>query len=518
MSSAWQLEINQRKFMDDLIHKNNLFNKFKKTSIICSVLVGLISIGVLFCWILDAISMKPNTAITFILTSLALIFLQFNLIPFTRIARVFAFLILIIGLLTFIEYTFDYDLHIDQLMCQTLVYFPGGMSPATSIVFILLGISLFFINSAFNPVIFQFLASSFGLFGLMVLTGYSFQFTIHYQIIPYIYTPIYAGFNFILIAIAILFIKPNQGFIRALTNDSMSGHFARILIPVSIIIPLLLVYLSVWGESVGFFNSITAVLLLLVSFIAVELICIYSALYILMNSDLKRKLIEDDLKRSNQELQQFAYIASHDLQEPLRMISSYLELLERRYVDKLDQNANDFIHFATDGAHRMRVLIKGLLAFSRVTTKGKEFAPVDCNIILKDVLANLRKLIDDKNVIMTYDKLPIVQADEFQLEQVFQNLIMNAIKFSDKKPAIHIGVKEDLQEWIFSVKDNGIGISNEYFETIFYIFKRLNPQEKYSGSGMGLAICKRIIERHYGKMWVTSELGKGSIFYFSIPK
>jgi len=225
-----------------------------------------------------------------------------------------------------------------------------------------------------------------------------------------------------------------------------------------------------------------------------------------------------DLARSNAELEQFAYVASHDLQEPLRMVASYTQLLARRYHDKLDQDANDFIAYAVDGANRMQRLINDLLAFSRVGTRGKPFEPTDCNTVLKDVLDNLQMSIEETQATVTYDELPTVMADESQLSQLFQNLIVNSIKFrSEQAPAIHISTQRLENEWQFSVRDNGIGIPPEFFERIFVIFQRLHARDDYPGTGIGLAVCKRIVERHGGRIWVASTPGQGSTFSFTLP-
>ncbi|HDS45340.1 MAG TPA: PAS domain S-box protein [Methanomicrobia archaeon] len=225
-----------------------------------------------------------------------------------------------------------------------------------------------------------------------------------------------------------------------------------------------------------------------------------------------------ELERSNAELQQFAYVASHDLQEPLRMISSYLQLLERRYKGRLDADADDFIFYAVDGAKRMQALINDLLAFSRVQTRGKHFEPTDAERVLGLTLKNLQTAIGESEAEITHDPLPTVLADEVQLAQLFQNLISNAIKFrGDEPPRIHVAVEKEQNEWIFSISDNGIGIEPQYAEKIFGIFQRLHNARDYPGTGIGLAICKRIVERHGGRIWVDSELGKGTTFYFSIP-
>jgi signal transduction histidine kinase/DNA-binding LacI/PurR family transcriptional regulator len=225
-----------------------------------------------------------------------------------------------------------------------------------------------------------------------------------------------------------------------------------------------------------------------------------------------------ELARSNTELEQFAYIASHDLQEPLRMVKSYLQLIRRRYQNQLDEDADDFINFAVDGAERMQALINDLLEYSRVATHGKSFEPTDCSAVLDHTLANLKIAIEESGAVVTYHELPVVLADATQLLQLFQNLISNAIKFRKEeiRPEIHISAKHTSGQWTFSVRDNGVGIAPEYFERIFIIFKRLHNREAYEGTGVGLAMCKKIVERHGGRIWVKSKPGKGSTFYFTL--
>lgn len=241
----------------------------------------------------------------------------------------------------------------------------------------------------------------------------------------------------------------------------------------------------------------------------------------LKKSEKDLKQLIGELKRSNEELQQFAYVTSHDLQEPLRTITSFTQLLERRYKDKLDDNADEFIEYIVDASKRMQHLIKDLLKYSRVTTKGKEFKLTDAEEILQNTISNLYALIDKNNAEITHDKLPKIMADERQISQLFQNLISNSIKFRqpDIPPKIHISAKDDKEknEYLFSVSDNGIGIDKQYFDRIFTIFQRLHTKEEYEGTGIGLSISKKIVERHGGKIWVESKPTVGSTFYFTIP-
>jgi PAS domain S-box-containing protein len=229
----------------------------------------------------------------------------------------------------------------------------------------------------------------------------------------------------------------------------------------------------------------------------------------------------EELRMINNELQQFAYVASHDLQEPLRTVTSYMQLIEKRYKDKLDAEGEEFIQYAVDGAARMQLLIKDLLTYSRVGTQTMPFEEVDCKTVLQTTLDNLHRSIQENNATIKFDtSLPVINADPMQIGLVFQNLISNAIKFRKAEaPVVRIAVDEDETHWRFCIKDNGIGIEKEYSDRVFVIFQRLHTRQKYPGSGIGLSVCKKIVERHGGKIWLEPNVQEpGTTFFFTIQK
>lgn len=232
-----------------------------------------------------------------------------------------------------------------------------------------------------------------------------------------------------------------------------------------------------------------------------------------------QKIIENELTRSNKDLEQFAYAASHDLKEPLRMIRSYLEIIESRFNKNIEKDIQDFIFYAVDGAKRMNQLIDGLLLYSRITSSIYSLTIIDIPKILDEILLDLSVLIKEKNAEIIYDDLPKIFGNQSQIKSLFYNIILNALKFNKKsKPKININAQQNTKEILFSIADNGIGIDPKYFDQIFLIFKRLNYREEYEGAGIGLAICKKIVENHQGRIWVESEIDKGSTFYFAIPQ
>jgi light-regulated signal transduction histidine kinase (bacteriophytochrome) len=230
------------------------------------------------------------------------------------------------------------------------------------------------------------------------------------------------------------------------------------------------------------------------------------------------KQIQEELARSNEDLQQFAYVASHDLQEPLRAIAGCVQLLARRYEGRLDEGADELITHIVQGVERMQSLTNDILDFARINTKNKKFESVDIAHVLQVAIANLEDSLLSSGAVITHDELPRVHADSRQLASVFQNLLGNAIKFRRQvPPRIHLFVQRDVGQWRFALKDNGIGIERDYFDRIFVIFQRLHTRTEFPGTGIGLAVCKKIIQRHGGRIWIESEPGKGSTFFFTIP-
>lgn len=228
--------------------------------------------------------------------------------------------------------------------------------------------------------------------------------------------------------------------------------------------------------------------------------------------------LNQELERSNQELEQFAYVASHDLQEPLRMVISFTQLLSQNYAGQLDEQADQIIGFAVDGATRMQRLIQDLLSYSRVGTQAKVWETVDCNQVLESAIANLQLSIQESGATLNPAPLPTLTANTRQLTQLFQNLIGNAIKYrGEAAPIVEIGCQQQQDNYLFWVKDNGIGIDPKHSDRVFMVFQRLHTRQEYSGTGIGLAICKKIVEQHGGKIWVDSQVDQGATFFFTLP-
>ena len=509
------------------------------------VSVALISVGclVLVGWLLRLeilksvypgwIATNPLSALLFVLAGFALVRAgQRDRKRPDAVVMIIGFIILLGGAAKIAECFFSVDLNLDQIMFPEQIsasgpYGTNEIAMNSAVAFLCCGLALLLLDvqtkHGNRPAqVFIVIA---GLIALLALIGYG------YRVLPLssFGSQFPMSFNsaicFELFAVGALSVRPSRGLMMVITSDTTGGSMARRLLPAAVFIPLVLGALLFSSEKHGIFAMESGI-----SLFAFAIIVLFTAV-IWWNAKLlfwaeeerlkameKLKRTTIDLERSNTELQQFAYVASHDLTEPLRMVVSYLDLLNIRAKEKLGDEEREFIGFAIDGARRMRVLIEDLLEYARVDTRGRPLEPTDCERVLESVLSNLKVAIDESHTVIEHDPLPTVQGDVVQLTQVFQNLIGNAIKFRGSDgPRIHIGARRKNNEWIFHVKDNGIGIDSRNFERIFVLFQRLHTRQEYPGTGMGLAICKKIIERHGGRIWVESKPGEGTTFFFTIP-
>ena len=364
-----------------------------------------------------------------------------------------------------------------------------------------------------------------GFIALLALLGYSYGVLPLYQVHAAMPMALTTAIGLALFSIGFLAAKPDRGLMSVLTSETTGGSLARRLLGLAIIIPWILGALLLAGEKRGHYGGEFGLAIFAALSIVIFTLLIWWNAKLLHYADIKREQAEEQLRdasanleRSNAELQQFASLASHDLSEPLRMVISYMQLLSSRYASKLDKQGQEFISFAVDGALRMQALIKDLLAYSRLGTRARPFEPVEMEDVLKSALSNLKVAIEETGAVVTHEPLPRVWGDPVRLTQIFQNLIGNAVKFhGTEPPRIQVRANRTEVEWRICVRDNGIGIDPKFFDRIFVIFQRLHTRQEYSGTGMGLAICKKIIEYHGGRIWVESAPGKGSTFCFTLP-
>jgi PAS domain S-box-containing protein len=630
----------------------------RKFSQLLCLLVGVLGFVVILGWIVDLDSvksilpnmatMKFNTALCFILSSLALYLLQTQrLNPHTSlIARTLAAIVLLFVTATLCQYLFNTNFHIDQLLVtdtDTLPEnYPGRMSVGTALNFILVAVSLIALDTEVGkgrrP------AQVLALLGILIsgaaALGYLFGVTT-FRLQIFSSMALNTAALFVIFGIATLLARPNSGIMQRAISDQIGGRMARIMIPVFTVLPIALGWLSFAGYEANYYSSefsfalfcMLSILILgyfgttgarilnaaeqqftatfesaptamivvnsrgkisMVNSLAetafgytrFELIgqsieSLIPSTYRESHPDLRAGYMQQpkalrageerelfglrkdgtefpveialnpittgretsvlsaitdisqrkahelelkkrsaDLARSNTDLEQFAYIASHDLQEPLRAVSGSVQLLENKYRDQLDDKAQEFIAHARDGTLRMQTLIEDLLAYSRLNKKDEGLEAVDCNQAFASALKNLQAAISESNAEVNCGNLPIIPGCASQMVLLFQNLIGNAIKFRHEgiAPIVKVKVEENNSEWLFSITDNGIGIEPQYFDRIFTIFQRLHLRHEYTGTGIGLTMCKRIIEQLGGKIWIESSIGKGAIFYFTVPK
>lgn len=505
-----------------------------------SVVVILIGVVSLLGWVFHVefpkraaphlMTLDPLTAVLFILSGIAL-FRAVKVKRPDKIRMICAVIVLLGGGLKVAECLFDIHLNFDQWFGRAVnvagFFGPVEIAMNTAVAFVFCGLSLLLLDvearGGFRPA--QAFIVLVGLIALLALIGHG------YRVLPLssfgssVPMALNSAIAFELFSLAALAARPARGMMQVITSDTTGGAMARRLLPTAVLIPLGLGALAFSSEKHGLFEIESGMSLFAFASVVLFATVIWWNAKLLFVAEGERqramerlKQMATDLERSNTELQQFASVASHDLSEPLRMVTSYLELLTLRAKDKLGAEEREFIGYAVDGARRMQGLIQDLLAYARVDTRARPLEPTDCGQLLQTVLSNLKVAISESQAVIELETLPTVMGDSMQLTQVFQNLVSNAIKFHGKKsPRIHVGTERQNQEWLFHVKDNGIGIDPKNFERIFVLFQRLHTRQEYPGTGMGLAICKKIIERHGGKIWVESKQGEGTAFFFTIP-
>lgn len=511
-----------------------LETRSRSVSVAAAGAVGVLGAVVLVGWALDVPvlksvvpglgTMKPNTALCFALSGLGLGLRvgRPDWVPGRRIAQICGALVLLIGVATLAEFALHVNLGLDALLFPQPA--PLGspyserMSETTALSIACSGGALLLLDSRRAQAATQILALVVALVSLTALVGYAYGQRALYATDPFSAVALHSALGFAALAIGILCARPDRGVIAVLIGDTAGGAMARRLLPVALALPLVLGWLELEGERAGVYPTAFGTGWFAVSNVVILVAAILLYADSVSRLDVKRRHAEQELQRSNEELERFAYVASHDLQEPLRMVASYVQLLAKRYKGKLDSDADEFIDFAVDGAVRMKGLIEDLLAVSRVGTRGAPLIPTDANAVLERAIAGLRLAIDEAGASVTSDRLPVVAADTGQLERVFLNLISNALKFRGvAAPRVHVSAEARDEQWIFRVQDNGIGIEPQYFDRIFLLFQRLHAKTQYPGTGLGLAIAKKVVERHGGRIWVESEPGRGSSFFFSLP-
>lgn len=438
----------------------------------------------------------------------------------------------LLGLLRLIDCAFGLWIHVDQLLFPIKLsglggYPPSEMAANTALNFLLCGIALlsFEFKTRAGICLDQACVLVAGWVALLAIIGYTYRVLLFYRLGAGLPMSLDSAVAFALFSAAFLTARPDRGLMGVITSQTSAGAMARRLLPMGILIPWGLGAMLLVLEQAGFFGKEFAVAIFAVTTIILFTILLWWNASLLYQVDLERAGAEAQLRqssanleRSNTDLQQFAYLASHDLFEPLRMVTSYLQLLEKRYGAKLDAQGREFVTLAIEGGLRMEALIQDLLEYSRVEMRGRSFKPTDCERVLEQVLSNLKVAIEETGATVAHEKMPTVMGDEVQMAQVFQNLLSNAIKFHGQRPPqVEVRSERRGAEWLIVVRDNGIGIDPKFFDRIFVIFQRLHTRQEYSGTGLGLAICKKIIERHKGRIWVESVPGQGASFFFTLP-
>ena len=481
------------------------------------------------------VAMNPTTALGLVLAGSCFWVLNHPGRPHWKpphaLTRALAAGIALLGFLRLLDCVAGLDLRIDQLLFAGKLsdskYPPSEMAPNTALDLLLCGLGLLLLDlrSRRGLCLAQGMILIAGWIALLAVIGYTYHVLLFYRLGPGLPMALDTAVGIGLFCTAVLTAHPDRGVLAILTSRTTGGAMARRLLPMAILIPWGLGAMLLVSEQAGFFGKEFAVALFAVASIILFTFLLWWNAKLLYRVDIERLGAENklrqaraNLERSNTDLQQFAYLASHDLFEPLRMVTSYLQLLEQRYDGKLDQQGREFVGFAIEGARRMQALIHDLLEYSRLEIRGRAFEPTNTEQVLEDALTNLKVAVEESRATITHESLPTVMGDRGQLTQLFQNLIGNALKFRGAHPVqVKLHAERRGREWLFVLRDNGIGIEPKDFERVFLIFQRLHTRHEYPGTGMGLAICKKIVERHGGRIWVESVPGSGATFFFTLP-
>jgi signal transduction histidine kinase len=519
--------------------KNELVAAYRKFAKLCSMFAILVGYHVLLGWLFEIpvltrpwaglAPMQMSAAVCAVLAGMALLLLQMeqpNGMPRKMLlVRVLAGLTQFIAAVSVLEHLFGWNFGVDHLVSSATLKAGNGGHASTSVTsalaFFVLGGGIMSIDLPRLQRLTEALAVISGATALLAIAGYL------YEASPFGgQMPLYAAVVVFFLAAGILFVRVDRGVMAKVASNSFGGIMARRLLPATLLIPMLLGWMQHLGQVEGLYRAGPGLAFFSVANVLAFVVVVWWGVNSLHRMDTKRRLAEQELQqtaaklsRSNADLEQFAYVASHDLKEPLRAISGSVQVLQERYGPELGEEADEVIKHTVDGANRMQRLIEDLLTYSRLTTREEAMEPTDTGKVLDLAIENLELSIKESKAIITRDPMPTVKVDGTQLLQVFQNLISNGLKYrSERTPKIHVGCDESDAEWVFSVRDNGIGIAPQYADRIFRIFQRLHTRREYPGTGIGLAVCKKVVERHGGRVWVESELEEGSTFFFTLPK
>ncbi len=529
-------------------HQLSQLKLFTKITSIIAIFVGLL---VIFGWAFNIgsfksifpniVEMKANTAICFVLIGVSLFFLNEKLItkPQLRITQICAIIVVIIGFLSIIEYLFNFNIGIDQLLFKEqvgaiLTTNPGRMAQTTALNFLLIGVSLLIIdlknkygNSTYQ--VFVLLAGSISLFSF---AGYIYGATTSYS---NLITPmaLNTSITFMVICLGLLFLRPYQGIMATFTSSLLGGVMARRLLPLTIVILLVIGLFRIIGANLGLYDVATGVTITIIAAVIILSFLIWKSADSLNRIDLEARKTKEklelsnkklerqtnQLKDANDELESFAFSISHDLRTPLRAIDGYSHVLLKRYEDELDDQGKRFLNNVRDNTNRMAQLIDDILALSRAGRTELKKSDFDMESLVKNVFKELKPTADGREVQLKVHSLPVVYSDRTAMHQILTNLISNSIKFTEHKenPIIEVGAEKGETETIYYVKDNGAGFNMKYYNKLFDIFQRLHSQKEFEGTGVGLAIVKRLINRQGGHIWAEGKVDEGATFFFTLP-